>query len=90
MGELDETHLEFPPPFASMHFGKYSGLLVRGSIVFLWGVGQERCKLRVAVENTDTLDDIPIIKFVLLTGNRNFLPGKLRKSTRELFVNDAV
>lgn len=58
--------------------------------MFLWGMGQKWCKLWVAIEHTNTLDNIPVVKFILLTCDRNFLPNKLRKPIWELLVNDAV
>ena len=39
LGDTNETYLEFPPPFAGVHFGEDSGFLVGGGIVFLWSVG---------------------------------------------------
>ena len=86
----NETYLKIPPPLASVHFRIDLGFLVGGGVVFLGGVGQKLCKLRIHIECTDTLDDIPVVEFVLLTCNCNFLPDKLRKPVRGFFVNDAV
>lgn len=58
--------------------------------MFFRGVGQKWCKFRVTIEHANALNDIPVIKFILLTRNCNFLPGKPRKSIWELFVDDAV
>ena len=58
--------------------------------MFLWRVGQKGCEFRVSIEHTNTLDDIPVIKFVLLARNCNFLPDKLGKPIRELFIDDAI
>jgi len=86
----DETYLKIPPPPASVHFGVDPGLLVRGGVVFLWGVGQKLRKLGVPIECADTLDDIPVVEFILLARNCNFLPDELRQPVREFFINDAV
>jgi len=53
-------------------------------------MGQERRKLRVAIEHAYTLDGIPVVKFVLLTRDRDLLPYKLGKPIREFFVDNLV
>jgi len=81
----DETHLKIPPPLASVHLRIDPGFLVRGGVMFLWGVGQKLCKLWIPIECTDTLDDIPVVEFVLLACNCNLLPDKLREPVWEFF-----
>lgn len=58
--------------------------------MFLRGMGQKLRQLRISVEHADTLDDIPVVEFVLLTSDRDFLTDKLREPIREPFVDDAV
>ena len=58
--------------------------------MFLWGVGQKLCELWISIECMGTLDDIPVVEFVLLACNCNFLTDELREPVRKFFVNDAV
>ena len=58
--------------------------------MFFWGVGQKWHELWVSIQHADTLDYIPVVKFVLLASDRNFLPNKLRKPIWELFIDDVV
>ena len=73
-----------------MHLRVYPGLLVGGSITFFWGMNQKGCKLSVSIEHTGTLDNVPVVKLVLLSRDHNFLSDKLRKAVWELSINYPV
>jgi hypothetical protein len=73
-----------------VHFGVNPGPFVSQGVTFLWGVGQKLRKLWVAIEDTDTLDDIPVVKFIILTCNLDFLPYKPRKPIWEFLIDDLI
>ena len=58
--------------------------------MLLWGMSQKWCKLWIAIEHTDTLDDVSVVKLEFLSCNLNLLPNELREPIWELFVNYLV
>ena len=53
-------------------------------------MGEKFSKLRVSIEGSNALNYITMIKFIGLAGKRKLLLNKLRKSIRELPVNDPI